>query len=205
TQEGMPMKYSTFMSKTWAPLRCSRIALFVSGVIQFSRPISSSSPQGLFETLSPSFSRIGSGMSSWSFTVTVTRTSLGRNALGLFHEGAVELGPPVADQVHLVLAGGRDDRFLPRARDVDLGDEQRLAGRVGFDEADAGRVDDLAAAAELGRALAADAVRDEEIDPVLERASRSEQLRILRRRQGPVRRQADDLRAPQRRCPRTVG
>ena len=32
------------------------MAAFVSGVIQLSRPISSSGPQGLFETLSPSFS-----------------------------------------------------------------------------------------------------------------------------------------------------
>src|SRR5215831_8009717 len=142
----MPMKYSTFMSKTWAPLRCSRIALFVSGVIQFSRPISSSGPQGLFETLRPSFSRIGSGISSWSFTVTLTRTSLGRDALGLFHEGAVELRPPVAEQVHLVLAGSGDDRLLTRARDVDLGDEQCLAGRVGLGETYARRVDDLTAA-----------------------------------------------------------
>src|SRR5262245_16160453 len=169
----MPMKYSTFMSKTWAPLRCSRIALFVSGVIQFSRPISSSAPQGLFETLSPSFSRIGSGISSWSLTVTLTRTSLGRDALGLFHEGAVELRPPVAEQVHLVLAGGGDDRLLTGACDIDLGHEQRLAGRVGFGEAHAGRVYDLAAAAELGCALLTDAVRDEEVDPVLERACRS--------------------------------
>ena len=53
------------------------MALFVSGVIQFSRPISSSAPHGLFETLSPSFSRIGSGISSWSFTVTLTRYLLG--------------------------------------------------------------------------------------------------------------------------------
>src|SRR5205085_10440431 len=60
TQDGIPMKYSTFRSKTCPPSRCSRIARFVSGVIQFSRPISSSSPQGLFETFRPSLSTIGS-------------------------------------------------------------------------------------------------------------------------------------------------
>ena len=51
------MKYSTFRSKTCRPSRCSRIARFVSGVIQFRRPISSSGPHGLFETLTPSCSR----------------------------------------------------------------------------------------------------------------------------------------------------
>ena len=54
------MKYSTLRSKTCAPLRCSRMARFVSGVIQLSRPISSSGPHGLFETFSPSLSMIGS-------------------------------------------------------------------------------------------------------------------------------------------------
>ena len=54
THDGIPMKYSTLRSKRWPPSRCSRIARFVSGVIQFSRPISSSGPQGLFETCTPS-------------------------------------------------------------------------------------------------------------------------------------------------------
>ena len=62
SQDGMPMKYSTLRSKTWLPSRCSRIALFVSGVIQFRRPISSSGPQGLFETLTPSRSSSGSNV-----------------------------------------------------------------------------------------------------------------------------------------------
>ena len=60
THDGMPMKYSTLRSKRWPPSRCSRIARFVSGVIQFSRPISSSGPQGLFETFSPSCSTTAS-------------------------------------------------------------------------------------------------------------------------------------------------
>ena len=60
TQDGMPMKYSTLRSNTWLPSRCSRIARFVSGVIQFRRPISSSGPHGLFETFRPSCSRTAS-------------------------------------------------------------------------------------------------------------------------------------------------
>src|SRR5581483_149122 len=193
TQDGIPMKYSTLRSKTWPPPRCSRIALFVSGVIQFSRPISSSGPHGLFETLSPSFSRIGSGISSWSFWVMVTATSLGRDALGLLHEGAVELWPPVAEQVHLVLSRRGDDRLLARTVEVDVGDEQRLAHGVGLGEARAVGSDDLAAAAELRGALTADAIRDQEIDPVLERTRRRQQLGVLRGRHRPIRRQTDDL------------
>src|SRR3954449_13119044 len=54
TQDGMPTKYSTLRSNRCAPSRCSRIARFVSGVIQLRRPISSSGPHGLFETLRPS-------------------------------------------------------------------------------------------------------------------------------------------------------
>src|SRR5919197_2944760 len=60
THDGIPMKYSTFRSKTWRPSRCSRIVRFVSGVIQLSRPISSSGPHGLFETFTPSCSRTAS-------------------------------------------------------------------------------------------------------------------------------------------------
>ena len=59
------MKYSTLRSKTWLPSRWSRMARFVSCVIQFRRPISSSAPQGLFETLRPSCSWIASGTSSF--------------------------------------------------------------------------------------------------------------------------------------------
>ena len=66
THDGIPMKYSTLRSKTWLPSRCPRIAAFVSGVIQFRRPISSSGPHGLFDTFRPSCSRIASGTSSGS-------------------------------------------------------------------------------------------------------------------------------------------
>ena len=60
THDGMPTKNSTLRSKTWLPSRCSRIARFVSGVIQLRRPISSSGPHGLFETFRPSCSRTAS-------------------------------------------------------------------------------------------------------------------------------------------------
>src|SRR5262245_23867193 len=56
----MPTKNSTFRSNTWLPSRCSRIARFVSCVIQLRRPISSSAPHGLFETFRPSCSSTAS-------------------------------------------------------------------------------------------------------------------------------------------------
>ena len=71
TQDGIPMKYSTLRSNTWLPSRWSRMALFVSGVIQFSLPISSSAPHGLFETLRPSCSRTASGTSSRSAAIGI--------------------------------------------------------------------------------------------------------------------------------------
>src|SRR5438874_3751911 len=39
TQDGMPMMYSTLRSNTCPPLRCSMLAWFVSGVIQFIRQL----------------------------------------------------------------------------------------------------------------------------------------------------------------------
>src|SRR5512134_4001561 len=66
TQDGMPMKYSTLRSNTCRPSRWSRTAAVDSGVTQLRRPISSSSPQGLFETLRPPSSRIAPGTSSES-------------------------------------------------------------------------------------------------------------------------------------------
>src|SRR6478736_2707691 len=156
----MPMKYSTFRSNRCEPSRCSRIDLFVSGVIQFSRPISSSAPQGLFETLTPSRSRIGSN------TYSPTLAPFYSGCLGLLDQGAVQLGPPVAEEVELVLA--RDHVVLvPGLLDVDLGDEQRLLGGVRLGETRAERVDDLAPAAELAGPLLADPVGGQQVDAVL--------------------------------------
>src|SRR5436190_11980809 len=140
------MKYSTFRSNRCAPSRCSRIARFVSGVIQFSRPISSSGPQGLFETFSPSLSTSGSKVRLSSAVAIGSSSRL--DGLGLLDVGPVQLGAPVAEEVQLVVA--RDDVVLvPRLLDVDVGDEQRLAGLAGLREPPSVGVDDLASAAEL--------------------------------------------------------
>src|SRR5581483_12278665 len=154
------MKYSTFRSKTCEPSRCSRIALFVSGVIQFSRPISSSGPHGLFETLTPSRSRIGSN------TYSPTMASLCVGCLELLDQRDVQLRAAVAEEVQLVLAGN-DVVLVPRLLDVDVGDEERLRGLVGLGEPVAVGVDDLAPAAELAPPLLAHPVRDQEVDAVL--------------------------------------
>src|ERR1051326_941848 len=99
------------MWRPWLPSRCSRIARFVSGVIQFSLPISSSSPQGLFETFRPSLSMIGSNdRASTSSTVAIATSLCLDYGLHFLDEPAVQLGPPVAKQVKLVLAG--DDVVL---------------------------------------------------------------------------------------------
>src|SRR5436190_2411113 len=147
----MPMKYSTFRSKRCEPSRCSRIALLVSGVIQFSLPISSSGPQGLFDTLTPSRSRIDSN------TYSPTLSSLYAGCVDVLDHGAVQLGSPVAEEVELVLAGDHVV-LVPGLLDVDLGHEQGLLGRIGLGETGAVRIDDLAVAAELGLSLPADPV-----------------------------------------------
>src|SRR5438105_2831012 len=124
------MKYSTFMSKTWLPSRCSRIARFVSGVIQFSLPISSSSPQGLFETFRPSLSMIGSNeRASTSSTVAIATSLCLDDGLQLLDEPAIQLGPPVAEQVELVLAGD-DVVLVARLLDVDVRDEEHFLSLV---------------------------------------------------------------------------
>src|SRR5438105_9058444 len=137
------MKYSTFRSNRCAPSRCSRIARFVSGVIQFSRPISSSSPHGLFETFRPSFSRSGSKVrDSVSSTVAITTSLCLDDGLHLFDEPAVQLGPPVAEQVELVFPGDHVV-LVASLLDLDVGDEQRLLGLVRLREPPAVRIDDL--------------------------------------------------------------
>src|SRR5262249_46302930 len=118
TQDGMPMKYSTFRSNTWLPSRCSRIARFVSFVIQFSRPISSRVPQGLFETLTPPRLRTVSGCSSGSRGIAcLLRVDLRLNALRVLDQRAVQLGPAVAEEVELVLTG---DHVVLVARLLDV-------------------------------------------------------------------------------------
>src|SRR5260221_6871896 len=143
TQDGMPMKNSTLRSKTCEPSRCSRIARFVSRVIQFRRPISSRGPQGLFETLTPPLFRIASGTSSLSRAID---SSLGLDRLCLLDQGAVELRPAVAEEGELVLP--RNDVILvARLLDVDLGDDQRLLRCPRLCPARSARVDDPAPAA----------------------------------------------------------
>src|SRR6476661_227791 len=66
----MPLKKSTERSKTCPPSRLPRIAAVASGVIQFSRPIWSSGPQGLRETFTPSRSSSGSNTNSSRFPHT---------------------------------------------------------------------------------------------------------------------------------------
>src|SRR5262245_17922598 len=107
----MPTKYSTFRSKRCEPSRCSRIARFVSGVIQFRRPISSSGPQGLFETFRPSLSCSASQVKVSRSTCVIACSSLsGFDRALLLDERPIQLGPPVAEEVELVLAG--DDVVL---------------------------------------------------------------------------------------------
>src|SRR5262249_29415025 len=159
----MPMKYSTLRSKRCAPSRWSRMAAFVSGVIQLSRPISSSGPHGLADTLRPSISCRASGTSSWSCAMRSPPQGWSAgNDFGVSRQRAVELGSPVAEQVHLVLARRGDDRLVPRPLDVDVREEQGLARRVRLGEPGPGGIDDLAATAELGRPLSPDAVRHEQ-------------------------------------------
>jgi hypothetical protein len=73
-------------------------------------------------------------------------------------ERPVELRSAIAEEIELVLTGD-DVVLVARAFEVDVGDEEPLLGAVGFGEPDAVRIDDLAPAAELARALLADAVR----------------------------------------------
>src|SRR5690349_9322038 len=164
----MPMKYSTFRSKTCEPSRCSRIALFVSGVIQFRRPISSSGPHGLSETLSPSCSCSALNVNCSRSTSVMSCSSLvsGFDGRLLLDERAVEIRAPVAEEVELVLAWN-DVVLVTRLLEVDVRHEKRLGRHIGLGESVAEWVDDLAASAELAPALLADAVRDEEVDAVL--------------------------------------
>src|SRR5262249_58412539 len=137
----MPMKYSTFRSKTCEPSRCSRIAWFVSGVIQLSRPISSSGPHGLSDTFSPSCSCSVFHVKV-SSTLAIARSSLsGLDRALLLDQRAVHIGAPVAEEVQLVLPGN-DVVLVPRLLDVDLRDEQGLFGLAGLGQALPVRVDD---------------------------------------------------------------
>src|ERR671937_494853 len=97
----------------WVAFRAWRIAALDSGVIQLRRPISSSGPQGLFETFSPSRSRIGSYV---SFSSVVAKASSSDRGDGGFGERPVELGPAVVEEAHLVLAGAQQQVLLARER-----------------------------------------------------------------------------------------
>src|SRR5690349_457692 len=137
----MPMKYSTFRSKRWEPSRCSRIVLFVSGVIQFRRPISSSAPHGLFETFSPSCSCSASQVNCSRSTCVIACSSLsGFDRTLLLDQRAVHLGAPVAEEVQLVLAGN-DVVLVARLLEFDVRDEQRLGRLVGLGQAGAVGID----------------------------------------------------------------
>src|SRR4051794_14932743 len=165
----MPMKYSTFRSKRCEPSRCSRIALFVSGVIQFSRPISSSAPHGLFETFSPSCSCSASQVNCSRSTCVIGCSSLsGFDRALLLDQRAVQLGAAVAEEVQLVLAGN-DVVLVPRLLDLDVRDEEVPLVFARLGQPRPVRIDDLAPAAELAPAFLADAVGDEEVDAVLGR------------------------------------
>src|SRR5215468_710751 len=143
----MPMKYSTLRSKTCEPSRWSRIARFVSRVIQFRRPISSRGPHGLLDTFTPPRLSTGSGTSSLSRAIDLSfGWNLGLDCLGLLDQGAVELGAPVPEEVQLVLPWDHVV-LVARLREVNVGDEQLLLALVRFGEALAVRVDDLAPAA----------------------------------------------------------
>ncbi len=196
------MKYSTLRSKTWPPLRCSRIARFVSGVIQFSRPISSSGAPGALRDLQPVLvdDRLRDELVILDGHAH-SNLLLGRDAAG----------SPRRERRRDRVGGGRTGASrTPRGRGRSTcraparGRRRRRAAPRSSRRSPpggAGRVDDLAAAAELGRPLLAHAVRDEQIDAVLERARSREQLGVGRRRERPVRRQADDLRARERERP----
>src|SRR4249919_3674187 len=125
THDGMPMKYSTFRSKRCEPSRCSRIARFVSGVIQFSRPISSSGPHGLSDTFSPSCS-CNAFHVKVSSTLAIARSSLsGFDRALLLDQRAVQLGAAVTEEVQLVLTGD-DVVLVPRFLEFDVRDQQCL-------------------------------------------------------------------------------
>src|SRR5262249_19978293 len=125
-------------------------------------------------------------------------------SLRLLDQRAVELGPPVAEEVELVLAGD-DVVLVARLLELDLADEQRLLVLVRLRETLAVRVDDLAPAAELAPALLADAVRGQEVDPVLGGARDRDQLGLDLRRHREVGRMGDDVGALERQRPRDLG
>src|SRR5215468_11499806 len=110
----MPRKYSTLRSNMCLPSRWSRMSRVDCLVTQFRRPISSRGPQGLFDTLTPPRLNTGSGTSSLSRAIAPPSGGglvvLNLDCLRLLDERAVELGPPVAEEVELVLAG--DDVVL---------------------------------------------------------------------------------------------
>ena len=202
TQDGIPMKYSTLRSKTCLPSRCSRIARFVSRVIQFRRPISSLGPQGLFETFTPPRLRTGVGDELLVACHDVASFSVS-DCLGLLDEGAVELGTPVAEEIELVLAWDHVV-LVAGLLHVDLGDEQRLPGHSGLRKALAERIDDLAPAAELAPAFLADAVRGQQVDAVLGSARDRDQLGLALRGEREVRRVRDDVGALEGERPRDL-
>src|SRR4051812_408670 len=99
------------MPRRGDPPGSSGTACFGSGVIQFSRPISSSAPHGLFETFSPSCSCSASQVNCSRSTCVIGCSSLsGFDRALLLDQRAVQLGAAVAEEVQLVLAG--DDVVL---------------------------------------------------------------------------------------------
>ena len=187
------MKYSTLRSKRCAPSRWSRMAAFVSGVIQLSRPISSSGPHGLADTLRPSFSCRASGRARdrapsrsppQRLTVCGLLDAARRRArAGGGRTGAARTPP------------GGDDRLVARLLDVDVGDEQRLARSRPPRPAERRSGSTIWLRPQNSAVRSSHPVRDQEEDAVLVGARRSEQLGVGPGGDRPVGRVA-------RRCPR---
>ena len=110
----MPMKYSTLRSNTWRPSRWPRMAEFVSGVIQLRRPISSSAPQGLFDTSRPSCEWSFSGTSSGSAIARASFSVRGFRASLLRHSFAESHNQPMSDAPERARRAARRDRCEPR-------------------------------------------------------------------------------------------
>ena len=122
-----------------------------------------------------------------------------------FRQSPVQLWPPVAQEVHLVLAR-LEDAVLPiAALKVKIGRQHRLAigRRLGQDLAV--RSDNEAAAEESMTALFTDAIGGQEEDAVLDGARPRQIVWIEGRRGWPGGRQQDDLSAVERQGPHRLG
>ncbi len=153
TQDGMPMKYSTFRSKTWRAVEVvenRRVRLGRDPVQPADLVVRA--PRALRHLQAVLVDdRLGNELAI-AFTLLIADPlSLGRCRLPLLDERAVEIRPAVAEQVAARTPRARCSPCRARAR---RRRRRRAAPRSvasGLGEPDAVRVDDLAAAAELGR------------------------------------------------------